>query len=310
MIKNLITVILFLTAFNTFSQITSDQNGLKSTVIGLISAEAAQAKRYEIASVGYNSHHWQAGGLIIIELYQDYYATGYEKYIIENGYGQGTGSSTAKLKLVDSHGFVHSGKITLGTPTDLSTSIGDYVNKKLPIYFDVRYYAKYRIKITYTQNKVETITDVSQIKIDPNPIGTNIPDFPETNELNYDLRITGSGNHYIKNGNVGIGTTNPTSMLTVAGNIASREVQVTVDAGKVPDYVFENDYKLKSLLEIEEYIKTNKHLPEIPSAKEIEKNGLMLAEMNIALLKKIEEMTLYMIEQNKRIENLEKNQNK
>ncbi|HEX8016988.1 MAG TPA: hypothetical protein VF465_17275 [Flavobacterium sp.] len=54
----------------------------------------------------------------------------------------------------------------------------------------------------------------------------------------------------------------------------------------VPDYVFANDYKLKSLQEIEEYIKKNSHMPEIPSAKEIEKNGLMLAEMNMSLLKK------------------------
>ncbi|TEB40945.1 hypothetical protein D0809_28030, partial [Flavobacterium circumlabens] len=57
-----------------------------------------------------------------------------------------------------------------------------------------------------------------------------------------------------------------------------------------------------TLKEVEEYIKKNNHLPEIPSAKEIEKNGLMLAEMNMSLLKKIEELTLYSIEQNKKIE--------
>ena len=106
----------------------------------------------------------------------------------------------------------------------------------------------------------------------------------------------------LTNGNVGIGTTNPDSKLTVAGNVHAQEVKVTVNAGAVPDYVFANDYKLKSLNELEQYIKQNSHLPEIPSAKEIEKNGLMLAEMNLNLLKKIEEMTLYMIEQNKRIE--------
>ncbi|MBS7256762.1 tail fiber protein [Flavobacterium branchiicola] len=98
------------------------------------------------------------------------------------------------------------------------------------------------------------------------------------------------------NGNVGIGTTNPTSKLTVAGNIHAQEVKVIVNAGVVPDYVFIRDYKLKSLNEVEQHIKQNNHLPEIPSAQDVEKNGLMLAEMNIALLKMIEELTLYVIE--------------
>ncbi|WP_124019585.1 tail fiber protein [Flavobacterium sp. HTF] len=107
----------------------------------------------------------------------------------------------------------------------------------------------------------------------------------------------------IQNGNVGIGTTNPTSKLTVAGNIASREVKVTVDAGA--DFVFEKDYNLPSLDSVDKFIKENKHLPEIASATEMQKEGINLSEMNIKLLQKIEELTLYIIEQNKRIEKLE-----
>jgi len=106
--------------------------------------------------------------------------------------------------------------------------------------------------------------------------------------------------------NVGIGTINPDEKLTVKGKIHTQEVRVDMAGPLVPDYVFEEDYKLKSLQEIESYIKENKHLPEIPSAKEIEKNGLMLAEMNMALLKKMEEMTLHMIEMKKEIEQLKK----
>lgn len=109
--------------------------------------------------------------------------------------------------------------------------------------------------------------------------------------------------------NVGIGTTAPDEKLTVKGKIHTQEVRVDMAGPLVPDYVFANDYKLKSLQEVEDFIKENKHLPEIPSAKEIEKNGLMLGEMNMSLLKKMEEMTLYMIEQNKKINKLEQ-QNK
>jgi hypothetical protein len=105
-------------------------------------------------------------------------------------------------------------------------------------------------------------------------------------------------------GNVGIGTINPTSKLTVAGNIASREVKVTVDAGA--DFVFENDYNLPSLESVDNFIKENKHLPEIASAEQMKQDGINLSEMNIKLLQKIEELTLYMIEMKKEIETFKK----
>ncbi len=110
---------------------------------------------------------------------------------------------------------------------------------------------------------------------------------------------------FIKNtGNVGIGTTDPDAKLTVKGNIKSKEIKVEVNAGEGPDYVFEEDYNLRSLEETEEYIKAYKHLPEVPSAKVMESEGLNLKEMNLMLLQKIEELTLHMIEQNKEIESL------
>ncbi|MEN9353991.1 MAG: hypothetical protein RL318_1316, partial [Fibrobacterota bacterium] len=76
----------------------------------------------------------------------------------------------------------------------------------------------------------------------------------------------------------------------------------------VPDYVFEPEYRLAPLSEVEAYTKENKHLPEIPSATEIEKGGLDLAQMNLLLLKKIEELTLHAIAQEKRIQALEAKQ--
>jgi hypothetical protein len=105
------------------------------------------------------------------------------------------------------------------------------------------------------------------------------------------------------NGNVGIGTTDPGSFkLAVNGKIWGTEVQVAVT--RPPDYVFEPTYQLKPLAEIETYIKENKHLPEVPSAKEMEKNGVQLGEMNMLLLKKIEEVALFLIEQNKEMRKL------
>lgn len=95
-------------------------------------------------------------------------------------------------------------------------------------------------------------------------------------------------------GNVGIGTLNPSEALAVNGNIRSKEVKVEITGW--PDFVFEPGYNLPDLKETEQFIKENKHLPEIPSAKEVAENGISLGEMNAKFLKKIEEMTLYIIE--------------
>lgn len=106
------------------------------------------------------------------------------------------------------------------------------------------------------------------------------------------------------NGFVGIGTNDPKSKLSVNGQIRATEVKVLADIS-VPDYVFEPDYELRTLKETKEYITKNKHLPEIPSASEINENGIDLGDMNMRLLKKIEELTLYQIEMLERLEKLE-----
>lgn len=103
-----------------------------------------------------------------------------------------------------------------------------------------------------------------------------------------------------ESGNIGIGTNNPDAKLTVAGTIHSMDV--TVDATiPTPDYVFNPDYDLMSLKEVKKYIDKNHHLPEIPSAAQVAKEGINLGEMNTRLLKKVEELTLYLIESNKEL---------
>ena len=104
-------------------------------------------------------------------------------------------------------------------------------------------------------------------------------------------------------GNVGIGTisiNDPNYKLFVETGIRTRKVKV--DQVSWADYVFEPTYKLPTLKEVEDYIKKNKHLPDVPSAQEVEKNGIDLGDNQTILLKKIEELTLYVIEQNKKLE--------
>jgi len=103
------------------------------------------------------------------------------------------------------------------------------------------------------------------------------------------------------NGNVGIGTVSPQEKLTVAGTIGTREIKVSTNAGA--DFVFEPDYKLTDLSDLEKFVKTNKHLPEIPTARQMVENGVSLGELNIKLLQKVEELTLHLIEKDKALKN-------
>jgi hypothetical protein len=99
-----------------------------------------------------------------------------------------------------------------------------------------------------------------------------------------------------RNGYIGINTTDPTTRLTVNGGVKANEVTVTDATGA--DFVFNNNYSLPDLNEVEASIIKNKHLPGIPSAKEMRKNGVKVGNLQMKLLRKIEELTLYAINQN------------
>lgn len=114
--------------------------------------------------------------------------------------------------------------------------------------------------------------------------------------------VTSNANNLIINpfgGNVFIGKTTQTNTgykLDVAGNIRSNQIVVNTTGA---DFVFEPDYKLSSLADLNTYIERNHHLPEILSAKEMQSNGLNVGDTEIKLLQKIEELTLYLIEKDK-----------
>ncbi|MGX7668382.1 hypothetical protein [Flavobacterium pedocola] len=115
----------------------------------------------------------------------------------------------------------------------------------------------------------------------------------------------------ITNSNIGIGTSsfvdgNDTYRLSVDGAVRAERVRVYTSWA---DFVFEPQYKLPTLKEVEAHIKEKGHLKDIPSAAEVEKNGIDLGEMNKRLLQKVEELTLYMIKMNEEIESLKKQVN-
>jgi hypothetical protein len=103
-----------------------------------------------------------------------------------------------------------------------------------------------------------------------------------------------------------VGTTTAATgyMVSVNGKIMCEELKVQ-DSGSWPDYVFDKSYQLNSLHEVEKYIEENNHLPGIPNACTVEENGVEIGNMQKLLLQKIEELTLYMIDADKRIKALE-----
>ncbi|SHN37607.1 hypothetical protein [Mucilaginibacter sp. OK098] len=115
-----------------------------------------------------------------------------------------------------------------------------------------------------------------------------------------------ASNYYFGGGNVGIATTD-TKGYTFAVNGTAIATSITVKAyANWPDFVFKPTYKLASLTEVKTYIDQNHHLPDVPSAAEVEQNGLNLGEMNKVLLKKVEDLTLYLIEQDKKLADQQK----
>jgi hypothetical protein len=214
----------------------------------------------------------------------------------------GIGTTTPEVEL-DVAGEMHSWATGIGG-TDLYTSAKNWVNFGSNLHGTAIMSSNVYLNSDYSQKMfiVEDNSTVSgaaiiipgnlqpyqnSILFYTNPVGAVTHDAPYNG--NIAMMINSA------NSNVGIGTTSPTEKLSINGNVRAKKVIVT-QAGWA-DYVFDPSYKLPSLDSISTFIKANKHLPEIPSAAAIEKDGQDVGEVQKLLLKKVEELTLYVIEQ-------------
>jgi hypothetical protein len=241
-------------------------------------------RRYEIARIYIDVVNWNWSGTTEIDLHEKYYSAGLKKtYIVSYGYQV---TPVCLLKDISGEGANHF-KVTVGAEVHVAGTI-----KYLPIFVDLKYYSV--VNVALKTNWFLTVnpsnTTQGRLYYNSSPSFITIPDFVSDGTAH----ISNRASETILAGNVGIGTNTPKEKLSVNGKIRAHEVKV--ETANWPDYVFSPSYKLPDLKETEKFIKANNHLPDIPSAAEVEKEGVNLGEMNARLLKKIEELTLYLIE--------------
>jgi hypothetical protein len=227
-----------------------------------------------------------------------------------------TGPSTsAPIKLNIVNGVGYGGANMLlggtqgggGTPANPNIYFGDNLRAYASIGGELKTFNNLQSGdiIFSTTPNVSTTSLQERFRIDQNGnvgVGISLP----TEKLDV------NGNIYT-NGKILIGTTGlntGTHSLAVNGSAIFTKAVVKLTSAPWPDYVFAPSYKLPSLTELEKYIKLNNHLPEMPSADEVKNNGIDLGNNQTLLLKKVEELTLYIIEQNKKIELLQEEKEK
>ena len=281
--------------------------------------------------VGYNAGYNMTtnGGNVFLGTSAGYYSTGSSNVFIGNGAGPLSGSPDAaasnKLYIDNSsnntpliYGDFSGNKLAinmLNTSTlNHTLTVGGAVNSTQGFFVngvavsgDLTYWMK-----DIPNNKLTTTMDVYTGTIYTQGIFVN--GAPVGGDLSFWTKHGMTNNFYNATDNVGIGVVMDPSKntknyrLAVKGKIGAWEIEIENSSLIWSDFVFKKDYKLRSLNEVERFIEENGHLPEIPSEQEIKENGLRLAEMDAKLLMKVEELTLYVIELKKEIEELKKNQ--
>ncbi|MBL7749381.1 MAG: hypothetical protein JNM19_18215 [Chitinophagaceae bacterium] len=177
------------------------------------------------------------------------------------------------------------------------------------------------LTINKNPSNFETEFPDIEFKQNSNPVGIITGyDYTSATDIDFQVKnLTTSGRTIISASNntfglvvnplgrTSIGTVNPATgyKLSVDGDIMCEDLTMQ-DSGSWPDYVFEKDYKLKSLAEVKSFIEANKHLPNVPSAKEMEKTGIRMVEITKKLIEKVEELTLYILQQQEQIDALKK----
>lgn len=152
----------------------------------------------------------------------------------------------------------------------------------------------------YAHNSI----DLKPGGVSQEPLHSQIRMYTATNlnQHTLNIQLNSNGNCFFNNpGYVGIGTVNPQYKLDVKGIIRATEVLIqSID--NFPDYVFDKNYELPTLNQVNSFIRENGHLPGIPSAREVKENGMSLVDMQVKLLQKVEELTLYTIQQQEEIQ--------
>ena len=177
--------------------------------------------------------------------------------------------------------------------------------------FDYTYFAQVQGQHTYLPELVKFEATNNSVEITVDGRIDAIEYFLDGEPFNGSQWNTGENCIYYESGNVGIGTEEPNAkfsvnnefLVTEQGFVYARQIKVTQN--NIPDYVFEPEYELISIDSLKNYVYTYSHLPEIPSAYNIEKNGMNLGEFNKLLLLKTEELTLYIFELQEQISKLE-----
>lgn len=182
-----------------------------------------------------------------------------------------------------------------------------YYNPNTTTYYSYLYWEAHKLELGLPQGTYShAIVDIVPGGCSVASLYSQLSMYQAHSETEKEERIRFSTNGYCwvnNNSNFGIGTNHPLYKLDVRGTVRADEILVNNVSGA--DFVFDDSYQLRPLSELKEFVEENQHLPEIPSAAEMQENGVNMNDFQMQLLQKVEELTLYIILQEQRIQELE-----